>query len=451
MEHLKSIIDEIINKTCVLIIGPDLIDFGHKTFFEALCEELNSIEEYGGMVDSAPQYVFANEELFQLVSERYEASLQEMMETFYKKQIGFTIPLTQITQIPFHLIISLMPDNRLQSLFEQQAIDFNYGYYPKKGKKAPAVAKPELKAPLVYNLLGDLNHSESIITFDDLFEFLSNILGEKALPVEIEEALIRAKSFLFLGVNFEKWYAQILLRKFIPKDDRRKRYTSFNREGTNEVFAFISRRLNLKLFQTSPQMFLQDLYAECGKQGILRKKGFKKSIFLSYSSSDVELTQKIEAILQKNQIGVIRDVSSSHAGQEIDQFISTIKNLDGVILIISQHSLRSRWVCKEILTTLESHKNFYPCHVDDEFLKDIYWEESAIIIKEKLNSIGRKIGERGDASIEDLIKEREDWTILSKSLPKLKSVLTNGISKPLFAHDYENTIQQLIKIIHENG
>ncbi len=47
MSHLQDIVDDIRREKCVLIIGADLIDLGHKSFFETMCQDIVS--------DSSPQ------------------------------------------------------------------------------------------------------------------------------------------------------------------------------------------------------------------------------------------------------------------------------------------------------------------------------------------------------------------------------------------------------------
>ena len=60
MEQIKDIIADIRKEKCVLIIGPDIVDFGKQTFFEAMCAELMSNVEYMTLIDKAPQYIFAH-------------------------------------------------------------------------------------------------------------------------------------------------------------------------------------------------------------------------------------------------------------------------------------------------------------------------------------------------------------------------------------------------------
>jgi TIR domain/SIR2-like domain len=450
MDHIKDIIADIKDENCVLIIGPDIIDSGDKSFFETMCAELISGNTYTNIIDTAPQYVFANEELFQLMPAGRETTLLRMMKEFYQRQSAFDVPLTKISQIPFHLIISLMPDDRLQKLFTAQNMEFNYSYYPKEGAHAP-VERPAKERPLIYNLLGDFKENNAIITFDHMFTFLSGIMGKRELPQIIQVTLKKAMTFVFIGVHFEKWYVQLLLR-IITSNDKKDKYIILKNGNNNDVCTFIARRLELDFLEAEPLQFLEALYEECGNQNLLKTVNtkFKARIFISYSSADKAVVERIERYLIEHEIEVVRDETSSHAGQKIDDFINTIKNVDGVLYVASKNSLKSPWVCKEIVTTLQAEKLFVPCYIDKSFLDDQYWDEIKNRIKETLNEIGKKIAGRGTDSINDLLSERNDWAEFNSNLLNIKKELTRGISKSLMPEDFEKNISQVIQYILNN-
>ena len=233
MDQIQDIIADIKRENCVLILGPDIVDFGDKSFFEAMCQEFIEDAGHKNIIDAAPQYVFTNEELLQLMPTAKETTLLRMMEGFYQRQTAFDIPLKKISQIPFHLIISLMPDDRLQRIFISQNLDYNYGHYPREGAHAP-IEKPTKEKPLIYNLLGDFSELDAIITFDHLFTFLSGIMGKRELPQVIQETLKKAWTFVFLGVHFEKWYVQLLLR-IITSKEKKDKYTILKNSNHNDV------------------------------------------------------------------------------------------------------------------------------------------------------------------------------------------------------------------------
>lgn len=441
MNYLKDIIAELETGSCVLIIGPDIVDFGEKTFFQVMCSDLLSNSDNSNVIDSMPHYIFANEEL--VIPNIKETALMRMMNDFYKKQTSLDIPLKKISLLPFTLIISLMPDRRLQEIFEAQNLDYNFAHYPREGNPIP-VEKPTKNTPLIYNLLGDFEYKDAIITFDHLFTFLSGIMGDEELPLVLQNTLKTAGSFIFLGVHFEKWYVQLLL-KIISSNDK-ENYVIQKNSANNDVCTFIARRHQLDFVPSEPIQFLDELYQECVNQNLLKKATQKllASIFISYSSNDVEVAKKIEIRLSEEKIEVIRDESSSHAGQKIEDFINTIKNVDYVLLIVSENSLKSTWVQKEIIATLNSNKELLPFYLDKSFLNYNFWEELKILAKNKINDIGQKIIARGTESIADLEAEGNDWREYNNNLTKVKNELNRGIIKSFMPEDFDNNIASLI-------
>src|SRR5580700_671853 len=89
----QDIMEDIENESCVLIIGPDLANFGDKTFFEQMCEELRNDNQYSQLIDLSPEYVFLHEELLQLKPTARETTLLRRMEKFYRDQTQFDEPL----------------------------------------------------------------------------------------------------------------------------------------------------------------------------------------------------------------------------------------------------------------------------------------------------------------------------------------------------------------------
>lgn len=450
MDYLKDIINDIKRENCVLIIGPDIIDMGNKSFFEVMCNELTADNNQKNIIDIIPQHIFENEELIQLKPSAKETTLLRMMEEFYQKQSAFDTPLTQITQIPFHFIISLMPDDRLQKLFQQQKLNYAYSHYPREGSHK-AVEKPTKENPLVYNLLGDFNELDAIITFDHMFSFLSGIMGKREMPSIIQETLKKARTFVFLGVQFEKWYVQLLLR-IITEKAKRDKYTILNKHGNNEVFTFIAKRLELDFLNTNPLNFLDTLYTECKQQDILKiiRAKRKFSVFLSYSHADKNMALTINQQLANAGIDVVMDENAMKGGEKIEDFILVIRQVDIVIPLISKNSLLSPWVSKEIITTIEkSDKYLMPCYTDKIFLDNNFENEAKSIVSDKVRMINDLITQRGISSTEDLDNEKRIWIEYYSNLPKILNELNERKCISLMEQEFEKNIPTLIADIKQ--
>ena len=451
MSYLHDIVSDIEKGSCVLVLGPDLQEYDGKSFFEAFCADLTSNTAINDMIDLSPQHIFEHEELLQLKPNAKETSVLRAMERFYQKQNQLNDPFSKISQIPFHLIVSLLPDSRLKTIFEAQNLPFQSSHYPRE-ENPKAVEKPEKNKPLIYNLLGDFNEEDAIFTFDHLFTYLSGIMGKRELPDNLQEMLKKARSFIFLGVHFEKWYVQLLLR-IITTKSKKDKYTLLKNTSDNSAYTFIARRLELDFIETEPVEFLNQLYNQCGEEKMLKtvNTSIKARIFISYNHKDKGVVLEIEKKLQSANIEVIRDEMSMAGGQKIDDFISIVKNVDCVLSVISENSLKSKWVSKEIMRTINDTNTYYlPCYLDESFLDKNFIYKTNDLVDGKLDDIMKKMGERGRSPIDDLMVERNDWMEFSTNLPKILHELSRRKCISIQTEDFQKNIIIVIEDIIKN-
>ncbi|MBL7733292.1 MAG: toll/interleukin-1 receptor domain-containing protein [Chitinophagaceae bacterium] len=454
--QIGNIIADIQKESCVLIVGPDIVDFGEKTFFELLCEEIINDKEAGSMIDNAPGHIFRNEELLQLLPVAKESTVMRPMERFYKRQAALDEPLAKIAQIPFHLVISLMPDHRLPGLYQSQNLPYSYSHY--RWEQAPEqVEKPTAAKPLIYNLLGDFNDRDVIITFDHFFDFLASILGDKKLPNPIQEAFKKASTFVFLGVHFEKWSVQLLLRIIAPKEkyDKNEKYSILQNGVRNDVCTFIARRLDLNFLPDEPHAFLDQLYEACRRQNMLKTVSARQvaKVFVSYSHRDSEMISTLKEAFSNTGIELVFDEKDMSGGQPIDDFINTIRDVDIVMPLLSASSLSSPWVSREIMTTLEkTNKHLYPCSLDDTFLDKDFISRASEMVDEKIADIDERIKARGKANTNDLFHERSNWSDYYENLPRVinelakrKVVSLNGLPTAAIMAGIIEDIRKLMK------
>ncbi len=415
----QDILSDIENESCVLIIGPDLVNFGGKSFFEILCGELQKDTQYSALIDLSPEYVFLHEELIQLKPQTKETTVLRYMERFYQRQTQYDEPFRKISQIPFHLVVSLLPDARLKKIYADQQFEFQYSHYPREENPSP-VDKPTRKTPLLYNILGDFSEGDVIITFDHLFQYLSGIMGKRELPHAIQEAFRKARTFLFLGVHFERWYVQLILR-IITTKERKEKY-SILKGGSSEVYTFMARRLELDFLEAEPIDFLNQLYEECQTRRLLKQsiRTAAARVFISYNHQDKAMAGRIEATLKQRDIEVVIDEETMQAGEKIEEFVEMVNHVDCVVALISRNSLLSPWVVKELITTLQkTNKYFLPCYLDESFLDKDFMDQAGKYVDEKIGAINERIGQRGRGNTDDLFSERKFWLDYFNSLPEV--------------------------------
>ncbi len=415
---IEDILSDIESERCVLIIGPDLIDFGGKSFFEALCAELTTDPRLSQMVDLQPQHIFMNDEMLQLKPGERESSLFRFIEGFYKKQNTLDLPISKIAKIKFHLILSLIPDNRITNVYDSLNLPYQFGYFPREENPAP-VEKPTKEKPLIYNLLGNFQEEDYIVTFDHLFTYLSGIMGKREMPQTLQETIKKANSFIFLGVQFERWYVQLLLRIISNSRDGKDKLSLLKTSSGNEMRSFITQRLDLKFLEEDPTAFLDEIYDACDKNGDLKIAEAKKlaKVFISYNHKDAEIITRIKPYLEKAGIEYLQDERDMPAGEKIKDFVSQVQNVDCVLSVVSENSLLSAWVSQETQLTLQQPDIFFlPCTIDNTFMDKTFPERAEKHVDAKIAEIDEKIIQRGKNSTDDLLAERKHWETYWKNL-----------------------------------
>jgi hypothetical protein len=454
-----DLITEILQEQCILIVGPDLVNFqSADSFFQLLIQQLKQVERLRRDIELTTSFIFEHDELFQLQPNGRDTSLYIFLRKFYQDRQEFAIPFSQIARIPFHLIISLLPDKRLCEIYQQLGFNFNFGYFPRTpgSSVSDVVTKPSKGTPLIYNLMGVLDPPDAVLTFDDYFQYLQNILPENALPPLLNIALHNAKSFLFLGVHFDKWNIQLLFRKLIPyntRENRRLKYSILKGLQDSDTFTFLAHRLELDFHEIEPNAFLNELYKRMEEKGYLKqpRRIFKKRVFLSYSHSNSETVIKLRNQLDKADIEVVMDESNMPFGEQIRHFMTIVNNVDKVIVILSETSLQSPWVSKEVSLTLENQKSLIPCFIDKYFLDEHYVPATIKNIDSKLRQIDQLIVERNAINpldpLLDLRQERELWREFGVRLPEQAAFFQGSKAMPVDDQNFDNSLQLLINSI----
>lgn len=456
-----NLIPEINAGQCILVIGPDLVSFeDNQTLFNILSQQLTDHATFSQYVNKAP-HVFDNEELIQPKTQSGDTWLYEFYRDFYQSRTEFDDPFLKIAQLPFHLIISLLPDERLPGVFDQIGRPHQFNYYPcsEDLQKPAEVEKPSKEKPLVYNLLGTVGtvpspKLECVITFDHLFTYLQGILSDnRSLPLELAKRLLTAKTVLFLGVHFERWYTQVLLRVLLPKTAATsKKYSMMRGDPDSDVSIFMTERLALKFLSIEPVDFLAELYRRFDEKGMLIpvKKKIKATVFVSYSHADNVIVDQLVAKLNQADIAVIRDEESMPVGERISRFMEQVKTVDSLVVIVSERSLQSPFVGKEIQYALDNRIRPIPAYLDKAFLGTDIGQKIHKKNDEQLEIIQNEIAARKNINrldlAKDLVIEEELRQEFGLNLDRILAVLKDAKEISLQEPDTEAGIQ---RIIHE--
>lgn len=288
----ETLRDCVLEGKCVLVIGPDLFKYNDIPLNKALCEHLK--------VGQSPYISFFDykDELFYFKGKNLAASKNAVYRQIrdFHNGLAITEYHEKIAQLPFPLIVNFTPDLLLANAFEKQNLPHEFRFYNKKLNRDPnniqlegdedEIFEASSEYPLVYNLIGHIGYEESLIlTYSDLFDFLFNVFGRNNLPLSLRHTLEiqdadTPKNYLFLGLNFHKWYMQVLLRllnaqtgnqRFVLGEGMEALEATANNPNLDDKSIFyLQDYFTLDLIECNPAEILNHLFDDCKNAGKLR-------------------------------------------------------------------------------------------------------------------------------------------------------------------------------------
>ncbi len=265
----KTILNDLEKERAVLLIGPDFLPHEGMSvaadFYAHLAEHL----------DVETTHFFERDGLFIFDTAVSKMDAQTEAETFYKSLKIDEKVLAPLTELPFPLIISVNPDLALPQYFSKRQVNFQFDYFSTKDKATPGnITKPNTASPLIFNLCGSIEDYQSLVLdFDDMFDLLKNLLGDFGVPKAVNDHLVNATTYIFIGFQFDKWYTQLLLRYVNKNRDRfsnaKKNYASKTVISDEDTKVFFQQQFNLTIYGGDWQ-FLHELHTEYGAAKKLR-------------------------------------------------------------------------------------------------------------------------------------------------------------------------------------
>lgn len=280
MSEEKKSIEEIIGEVtycirkekCVLVLGPDLFYNCQKSIIKGFYEHLQS---------KGINYKFVEEEDLFSSSPKFENAFYRKFEYFFDA-LEPTEIYNKIAQIPFHLIVSTSPDVLLKKAYDNQKFKCNPLYYNKFLNPKDIEQIPDKEIPLIYNLLGYYEDWESLVlSFSDLFEFLSKILGEHKIKGTLQSQLRFGQTFLFLGFRFNSWYFRLLVRLLCLSEKAIQHASCTEVDNCGNNIAFYSDELNFEFMNISSMEIIDLLLKKFSEKNELHKPykmDFKPSV-----------------------------------------------------------------------------------------------------------------------------------------------------------------------------
>lgn len=295
------ILNSIEEKKCILFIGPRLLE----------CEQEGTLTEMQIAIQAHLQgkymHYYEQDELFLFENRTQREKAYRQIKIFLQNQTIAPTFYQQMMAIPFQMVINFSPYLNPEISFPKMEIPypFDYEFYHKNANVATEIKKTENHC-WVYDLFGSIKASESLVlTYDDLFSYVSAILGEKPLPLAFKDTLKNAEYFIFLGFPFEKWYMQLLTRLLHAICGGAENNVIWqavqekvaSKEEINENILLYEQDLKIEFISEAKgaKDFIRQLHQICEEKHLLR-------VLSEETEKNTSITVQLKELIEENKI-----------------------------------------------------------------------------------------------------------------------------------------------------
>jgi hypothetical protein len=265
----QEIMDSLEAQKCVLFLGNSAFKDPDGSDMDALLSrwlELNDPEQ--------KEIRHHNPDGFLLLKKKiYKRRVVDKIRGFYNRDFpAVEEHLARIARIPFSLIVTLTYDNLLQRVFEDQNLDYQTDFYFKNRIAPEEFEVPTRERPMIYNLMGNIEESESLVlTHEDFFNYMESVFVSKSMHPRLKEEIHAAERFIFLGLPYEKWYFQMLLRILKLQDKNLEEIERIAlKETPDPVLQIVYEEFKINFIPTEAASFVQQLYDLCSQRSLLK-------------------------------------------------------------------------------------------------------------------------------------------------------------------------------------
>ncbi len=261
--NIMEIVELISSDGCILFLGPEIaLEKGtglnlHEVQYEQLANQKDDL-------------VYDKEEGF--FQAQNNNIIKFLLKSFYsgdfakKNTVGQRV-LTNLAQVPFSLIISFSPDEQIREIFEEFDIEHQFTHFIGNGAGFDELT-PSIDSPLIINALGSVSRKgRNIFTVEDFYHYIK----EFEFPKEVKHQIQQAAHFLFIGFDFTKWYARLILYMLGIQDKNvNASLLSHKDEKHQNIKAFLKEKFKLSMVESSYIEFTEELLKQVRSEGIIR-------------------------------------------------------------------------------------------------------------------------------------------------------------------------------------
>jgi hypothetical protein len=447
MPSIKYIVENI--EQSVLVLGPGIIlDDKGKTFIS------NFTEKYSRDSNGLIQYYFVNDNL---IKTKGDTLTSNFIRSEFLKFHRDTFPLKiseiyrKLALIPFPLIISLNPDTTLHNIFSDLGISHRFEFFKRSGN-CEISEKPSVDKPLIYNLFGSYENLNSLVlTYDDLFGYLKTILS-LGLPRTVKDSLQEARSITFLGVEFDKWYFQLIV-KLLTDFDPKYLGLKFAVPKTcylNNICQICFENFEINFLNRDALSFINEVYYHCFKHKDYKPRiipqdpdrEFRPGVFISYKRGGESGNLANRIYNEGNDLGfkVVYDKKDLDFFDKPWEFMKRLGYCRFLIAIISEEYFKSQYCMYEIIQMSE-HSNDYIESIFPVLLKstkmpdDSMWDRVENFWSNEISTLKKTMSNKRTESIINITETIRRYDLILDSIPRIKEFIGNILAPQIFLEE----------------
>jgi hypothetical protein len=284
----NKIVSEINAQNCILFLGPEIQKIDGKDIQEAFFDGLDDAKKADAIYYPDEKLwsfrnIQARRKIIIELGDYYNAHLNEANE-LYKK----------IAALPFHLIISLIPDDSISKTFNFFNVTHTFDFFTREQKDC---IKPGKEHPLIYNLFGNIEKRDYVLSHQDFHSFTEAVV-RTGFPTNLKDALFNANHLIFLGIGFDKWYHVLLLYILNSIKSEAEKIIIEEHDIQKLIGKLMDVNLNIEYIENDYEIFLNNLFNEGGKvNNFLRKLYTENEVWELELASNRRLLNDIEKSL----------------------------------------------------------------------------------------------------------------------------------------------------------
>ncbi|MEM8528474.1 MAG: SIR2 family protein [Bacteroidota bacterium] len=287
-------IDTIQNGKCILFLGPEVFTNSRG---ERLEDRLLAYLD----VENDEQVSVYDDGLFFFKDPTRHTSISYNIRQFFEQEnlSEAKALFEQIAHIPFHFIIGIKPDHLLEQAFQNNNFKHRADFYWKKHANNRNIPVPSPQQPLIYNMLGSIQKPESLIlNHNGLFNYLESVFeGNKLSNTLRDHILSDTQSIIFLGVPFERWYMQLIMRMLNLHGNSKFLRFADSQNVSEKIQVFGKDEFYINFIPNNIPEFIKEIYTRCETKGLLRTQEAPKSSFVESLINQFK-KGKIDAIFE---------------------------------------------------------------------------------------------------------------------------------------------------------